>query len=194
VALTLHLVRHGRASDVDGRCIGHTDRPLSDAGRVECDALATSEGWRALPCVSSDLLRAQQTAAILTTATITTTPLLREMHFGEWEDRTWSELEAQDGARLQQWMDAWVDVRAPGGESFTDVIVRTATWLQQLQHDSDDVLLVVAHAGAIRALAVTLLGLPAAKAFALRVDHARVSSFSLTPYGASLLQWNAGTL
>lgn len=193
MALTLHLVRHGRATDVDGRCIGQTDRPLSADGIAECQALAATPGWPALRGISSDLCRASQSAALLTTDVVATTPLLREMHFGAWEDRTWSQLEAEDGDRLQAWMADWVKVRAPGGESFTDVMARARHWVETLP-PADEPLLVVAHAGIIRALAVVLLNVPAGNAFALRVDHAHVSTLSLSPHGASLVRWNSRTL
>jgi alpha-ribazole phosphatase len=188
--MILHLVRHGRASDVDGRCIGQTDRPLSDAGRAEADALARTRRVMDMPCVSSDLARARGTASLLTSAPVTEDARLREMHFGVWEDRTWSELEASDATRLQSWMQDWTTVAAPEGESFADVLARMRQWLDALDHTSGE-LLVVAHAGSIRAAAVLLLELPPLKAFSLTVDHAHVSTFSLSSHGASLLRWNS---
>jgi alpha-ribazole phosphatase len=188
--MILHFVRHGRASDVDGRCIGQTDRPLSDAGRAEADALARTRRVMDLPCISSDLARATETASHLTSALIVEDSRLREMHFGEWEDRTWADLEATDASRLQAWMQDWTTVRAPNGESFTDVILRVRAWLDACDRSSGEHV-VVAHAGSIRAAAVTLLELPPSKAFSLTVDHAHVSTFSLSSHGATLLRWNS---
>jgi alpha-ribazole phosphatase len=188
--MILHLVRHGRASDVDGRCIGQTDRPLSDAGRAQADALARTRRVMDMPCISSDLARARTTASLLTSAPVSEDARLREMSFGEWEDREWSELESNDATRLQSWMQDWTNVAAPDGESFADVIVRMRHWLASLDRTNSE-LLVVAHAGSIRAAAVVLLELPPSKAFSLTVDHAYVSTFSLSSHGATLLRWNS---
>jgi len=192
VALTLHFVRHGKAQDMDGFCIGHTDRALTDQGRDEIESLARRLDVQDIACISSDLVRASASAERLTMGHVTTEPRLREMHFGTWEGRTWAELEATDGPGVQEWMADWTNVRAPGGESFADVIVRVRSWLDSLARD-DTRLLVVAHAGSIRAAAVVLLDLPPARSFLLQIDHAQVCTFVLSSHGASLRTWNSRT-
>ncbi|HEX6037910.1 histidine phosphatase family protein, partial [Longimicrobium sp.] len=101
----------------------------------------------------------------------------------------WSELDAADGPRLRAWMNAWVETRTPDGESFADVAARVAKWAAELPGESS--IAVVAHAGSIRALLCTALGLPLEAAFRLRIDHARVSALRLQPHGAELLYLNA---
>ncbi len=186
----LDFVRHGHPVNVDGYCFGQTDRPLSEQGRDAIESLARRLDAVNQPCVSSDLLCARESAARLTYAPVSIEPRLREMHFGEWEDRTWAEIEAQDPARLQSWMTNWVSERAPGGESFTDVVARVRNWLASVPTNGSRQI-VVAHAGAIRAAAVVLLDLPPERAFGLQVDHAHVSTFSLSPDGATLRAWNS---
>ena len=189
-AMILHFVRHGRAKDVDGRCIGHTDQPLAHEGRTELKALRREFASSHAQFVSSDLRRARESAGRLTTAPVVFDPRLREMYFGSWEGKTWAELEARDGPALEEWMQDWTTIRAPDGESFSDVIVRVGSWLASVPRDGPD-LVVVAHAGSIRAAAVLLLDLPPARAFSLAVDHAHVSSFSLSSQSATLLRWNS---
>lgn len=190
MALILHFIRHGRAEDVDGLCIGHTDRPLAEAGLTEIEALARRLDTHDLPCISSDLARAHASAERLTSGAITLDPRLREMNFGEWDGRSWADLEVADGAQLNEWMSDWTTIRAPGGESFADVVARVQSWLDDLPRDEAR-LLVVAHAGSIRAAAVVLLELPPSKAFALQVDHAHVTTFSIASHGATLSAWNS---
>ena len=69
-------------------------------------------------------------------------------------------------------------------------MARVSSWLEALPNDGGDYL-VVAHAGSIRAIAVLLLEIPPSRAFSLALDHGRVSSFELSPRGASLIQWNS---
>ena len=75
---------------------------------------------------------------------------LSELGFGDWEGRPWAEIEAGDGARLREWMEAWQTARPPGGETVAELEHRVREWLGTLGSGETHVL--VAHAGAIRAL------------------------------------------
>ena len=136
MALILHFIRHGRAEHVDSVCIGHTDRPLADAGLNEIEALARRLDTHDLPCISSDLMRAHDSAERLTTGAVTLDSHLREMNFAEWDGRSWADLEVADGAQLNEWMSDWTTIRAPGRESFAGVIARVRSWLGDLPRDA----------------------------------------------------------
>jgi broad specificity phosphatase PhoE len=175
------LVRHGDVDSPPGLCLGQTDAPLSAAGFGAVQQLAatwTEPAPRFL--FTSDLRRAQQAASIFA-ARFAIEPLqdarLRELHLGEWDGKAWEQVMRSDAARYEHWSNNWVIQEAPGGESFADVIRRTGAWLSSLlasTHEADSVL-AVAHVGSIRALLCHALGLPAARAFALRVDHAHAA-------------------
>ena len=177
--MDLILVRHGDVEAAPGLCIGRTDVPLSAAGFTSIQRLAAD--WRGrVPrfLFASDLRRAQQSAQVFA-ARFATEPLadprLREVDLGEWDGRHWDEIARTDAARYRHWADNWVIQEAPRGESFADVVRRTGAWLSSLlsSTNDDDVVLAVAHAGSIRALLCHALGLPPARAFALRIGHAQ---------------------
>lgn len=199
-------MRHGVTEGADGVCMGHCDLPLAARGRPALERLAAA--WRddaragraAVPAptrlAASDLARARASAELFAEAfglAPEADPRLREMHFGVWEGRAWSEIEAEDGERLGRWMAGWAAERAPGGEAFPDVAARAAAWLDGVRRAAapDDVVLAVAHAGSIRALLCTLMGWPLADAFRVRHDHARVTALRLPSGGAELLVLNA---
>ena len=175
------LVRHGDVDAPHGLCLGQNDAPLSASGFGAVQQLAAS--WvEAAPrfLFSSDLKRAQQAASIFA-ARFAIEPLfdvrLREVNLGEWDGKRWDLVMQSDAARYAHWSNNWVIQEAPGGESFADVMRRTGAWLASLlasTHDADCVL-AVAHAGSIRALLCHALGLPAARAYALRIDHAHAA-------------------
>ncbi len=203
----LALIRHGSAEPTHGRCIGHTDVALSPAGEEAIRRLASA--WHAerattmLPSpariVASDLTRAWASAQVMAAVWGTgldAEPRLREMHFGEWENRGWTELEASDGDRLAAWMRAWVTTASPGGESFQDLIDRVASWCAEFRRAGQDSMsggtsVTVAHAGSIRALLCHLLGWPPARAFDIRVDPARITGLRLDATRSELLFLNA---
>jgi broad specificity phosphatase PhoE len=179
--MDLILVRHGDSEAAPGLCIGQTDVPLSSEGFMAIQRLAaqwTGPAPRFL--FSSDLRRAQQSAQVFA-ARFATEPLadmrLREVNLGEWDGLRWDVIAGKDAVRYRHWADNWVIQEAPGGESFTDVIRRTGSWLSALLTSTgdNDCVLTVAHAGSIRALLCHALGLPPARAFALQMGYARAS-------------------
>jgi len=165
--------------------MGHTDLPLSVAGREQLTRLG--EAWplpRPATIVASDLVRARDSASLLAAgwrgAILTTDPRLREMNFGRWDGESWDEIHRVEPAELARWGERWSDgSRAPEGEGFADVMHRVASWLEDALHDAHAhgrrEIVVVAHGGSIRALLVHALGLPCELAFRLRLDHARVT-------------------
>lgn len=128
--LHLHLVRHGQSTwNVDGRVQGQAHHPdLTDLGRTQAQAaseLLTSRVSGTVRVVSSDLVRARQTAEIIARTlgvTVMDDPDLREQALGSLEGRLTSQLTAEpvpDGTHLSE-------VRWGGGESLEDVHRRLA--------------------------------------------------------------------
>ena len=179
--MDLILVRHGDVDAAPGLCLGQTDVPLSPAGFGAVQQLAAT--WPQDPprfLFSSDLRRAHQAASVFA-AKFAIEPLsdarLREVNLGDWDGRPWEEVIRADTARYEHWVTNWVIQEAPKGESFSDVVRRTGAWLSSLlaSTQEDDVVLAVAHAGSIRAVLCHALGLPPARAFTLRIDHAHAA-------------------
>jgi alpha-ribazole phosphatase len=179
--MDLILVRHGDVDAPPGLCLGQTDKPLSAVGFGAVQQLAAT--WPQEPprfLFSSDLKRAQQAASVFA-AKFAIEPLsdarLREVNLGEWDGKPWEDVIRTDAARYEHWVGNWVIQEAPQGESFSDVIRRTGAWLSSLlaSTQEDDVVLAIAHAGSIRAVLCHALGLPPARAYALRIDHAHAA-------------------
>jgi alpha-ribazole phosphatase len=200
VPARLFLVRHGEADDASGRAVGHTDLPLSAAGTAAVRNLADSvhEVWGA-GLVTSDLVRARDTAMLLAPVLgisheqVTLEPRLREIHFGAWDGRRWDDIQQHDAARLDAWMSAWHERDTPDGEGYRHVQARVAEWVHTLRGRATNIV-VVAHAGSIRALLAHLLGISASQSFQMRLDYARVTAVALrshgTAHGAELLYHN----
>ncbi len=193
----VYLVRHGEAEGAAGRAIGHTDLPLSLAGIEASRALgATAHDMPRATVVTSPLLRARATADLVAAGMgvasddIVLEPRLREMHFGEWDGRRWDDIQREDTARCEAFMAAWTECRTPGGEGYPDLLARVEAWVASQDGRSGD-LVVVAHAGSIRALLSHWLKLAVRTTFQFRLDHAHVTSLSVGAHGAELLYLNA---
>ncbi|MBL0937991.1 MAG: histidine phosphatase family protein [Gemmatimonadaceae bacterium] len=182
--LQLILVRHAEADGASGRCIGHTDLPLSEAGRASLEMLCSSKGEfaQALAArvqdtvlLSSDLIRARETAARIGTTfniPVSRDARLREMSFGAWDGATWQHLEATDGERLGAWMEQWQTAAPPEGESVADVLQRVDAVLAELRRLPQGLVIVVAHAGWIRLALCRMRDISSDRMFDLEVPYA----------------------
>ena len=117
------LLRHGEtAGNAMKRYIGATDEPLSTAGREA--ALAVPPDRTVGAVFVSPLLRARETASLLFPAARQyIVPDLREMDFGVFENRSYTEME--DDADYRAWVQSGCTLPCPRGESMESFSLRT---------------------------------------------------------------------
>ncbi len=204
--IELELIRHTRTAAAPGLCYGHTDVPLADSfpdeAQLVIDRLAArsqspTEASETV-LLSSPLSRCRRLADCVAaswngSAPNTAQPIqpelderLQELDFGEWDGRTWSDIDAADRERSRQWMNSCVNTRWPGGESYAELAERTVqamgdafARLAAHPNTTPTQMLVIAHAGPIRALLAHLLDLPLENSFRLQVDYGRSSRIRL---------------
>lgn len=140
---------------------GHLDIPLDDVGRAEARAVAPSVRLLAPGAVvSSDLLRARETAEIIGLP-FGVDPRLREVDLGAWQGLTLYDVRARFPAEYAAWR-AGEDVRRGGGETYAELAARAVpALLEALDAASEDSVLAVLHGGTARAATARLLDLPA---------------------------------
>lgn len=101
---------------------------------------------------SSDLIRASATADALAASRtrLPPDPALREIHFGDWDGRHWSDIAETDPDLSRLFWEQPGPHRAPGGESWNDAAARATAAADQLAtaHPGRD-LIIVAHFGII---------------------------------------------
>ena len=178
------LVRHG-PTHAKGM-IGWTDlaADLSDsAALARLSAHLPTEA----PVISSDLARAVATAdALRPRPRLAHDPALREIQFGAWERRAFTEVEAESPALIRAFWDTPGETRPPGGESWNDLTARSWAALDRLQGSAADVI-VVAHFGPILAALQRAAGLTALQVFAHRIDNLSVTCLTLAPPEVSVI-------
>ncbi len=164
---TLWLVRHGESTWNDlGLIQGHAEGPvLTEKGHAQSlEAAHLLHGTRVQAVYASDLVRAQQTAAVISAVLelpVQTHPALRERCFGVLEGQPFAALDSlHSGIRDDRVIDA--SARPIGGESLDDLHARAGTfmkWLEDEPFGGGDVV-VVTHGGTIRALRAYCAGVP----------------------------------
>ena len=165
----LHLLRHGEVESFGERVVrGQLDAALSSEGERQHARLAS---WfaRNEPGVAhlytSDLRRCRSLAERLGPKiglTPVVDPRLREMSMGEWQGRTWADVNAEDAERVHAYWDDYTRVRPPGGESLLDLSARVVDWWNAVFEDvRGQRVAIVTHIGVIRVLTYHLMGIPA---------------------------------
>lgn len=139
----LYLIRHlPTLGNKERKYIGWTDEPILESATCNW---SLSEAPKHV--YSSDLRRAKQSAArYFPQASIETAASWRECNFGEFEGKTYAELEKDMDYR--QWIDDPYAFAPRGGESLTDLEIRVVAAVKQLPNKA----VVVTHGGPIRAV------------------------------------------
>jgi len=125
------------------------------------------------PAFTSDLRRTVESAEILRPASMTPLPELRELDFGAWEGKRYADTGCQDPEALRA-----PDFRFPGGEGLTELLARVQAGWRRILAATDDLqvsqVLIVAHAGSLAALTLTLRSLPREQFWDLQLPYAGV--------------------
>ena len=168
----LWMVRHGPTHAKS--MVGWSDIPadLSDTA-----AIARLRAFLpSAPVVSSDLIRASATAdTLLPNVRLPHDKNLREINFGDWELRTFNDVEADGPERIRAYWEKPGDVAPPNGESWNAVRQRVDGAIDRyLDHGHQD-LIVVAHFGVILTQVQRALAISAYEAFSHRIENLSVT-------------------
>jgi alpha-ribazole phosphatase len=71
------------------------------------------------------------------------------MNFGNWELQPWNNISQEE---IQPWMDNFVTVSVPNGESFEDLHERVGEFYSELLQKKEDKIILICHAGSIRSI------------------------------------------
>lgn len=190
------LVRHAPVIGVEGKIYGSDDVPcdVSDAPSFKNLAarLPGDAHW-----ITSHLGRARLTAQTIRDAGLETPdPLIDrrfgEQCFGDWQGRSWSEMEGLDPETYHAFWRDPVRNRTPGGESFADQIQRVGEAIEEytVRHAGRDIVC-VSHGGTIRAALSHALGLDPKAGMAISVHTLSMTVMEHVPDG--LLRGRGGS-
>lgn len=164
--MKLWLVRHARPLIDPGVCYGATDIPAyAQATAVQAHQLAEVLP-AGVPVYCSPLRRCESLALALCglrpDLTYESDARLREMDFGTWEGRPWSDIPKNE---FDHWMGDFGQHRVGGGENVDSLVARVALALQHSRERAaaaDDVAqgsaVWITHAGVIRAVTLLIQG------------------------------------
>lgn len=145
----LALLRHGHTHwNRAGRIQGRSDIPLDDDARSELAGYRLPDPWATADIWSSPLLRASETARIVSGRAPKTSDALTEMNWGDWEGLRGVDLIADETSGYRHIEDWNWDFRPPHGESPAEVWIRLRPWVSGLRQDT----VAVCHIGIMRVI------------------------------------------
>jgi phosphoserine phosphatase len=191
------LVRHGHVEGIEpARFRGRRDVDLSDLGMRQAQATARriAQQWRPSSIYSSPLRRCLQTSAAIASAlglSITVLDDLNDLHYGEWEWRTYEEVRARGTALFDCWFAAPHLVRFPNGESLQDLVARASNVLRLIRdRHGQETVVVVGHSSGNRALLLQTLDQPLSAYWRLAQDPCAVSEIEILDHTTTVHRFN----
>ncbi len=190
-ATTLDLVRHGEIATPGLLCAG-ADEPLSVKGLAQMQLLKQGMKWDLI--VSSPYTRCYDFASGLANhlkIQHIADDNWREIDFGSWTNVQRDTIWESDRQRLLQLWSQPLEFSAPGGERMTEFVSRVQAAFNQLLkvHQGKSILLLT-HAGVIRAILASALDIDYKNTQKFSIQHAKINRLRAYPDGEfSLLNW-----
>lgn len=202
----LIFIRHGQTqANADGRWQGWSDYPLTPLGQTQAQAVA--QRLASIPddfiaLYTSPLLRARQTAQAISNALgldATTVESLKEIDFGELNNISLEEMEAQHPNLFTRWQDkSDMEFQWPGGEQRGKFFARAAAACDLIlsNHSNSSKqhsVIVVAHGGTLRACLAHLLPDQFGRWWTYSLDNAGLTRVQIDENEARLIVLNDTT-
>jgi len=185
----IDLIRHGEPEG--GRAYrGHNiDDPLSEKGwRQMWAAVGEQVPWSHI--ISSPLIRCRHFAEMLAekySLPISIDDRFKEVGFGSWEGRTPDQIKADNIDEYTAFYKDPVNARPPGAEDLGDFISRVSSAYDEVSKKfSGQRILVVSHAGVIRAVIAHTLQAPSLSMYRIKVHNAGITRIRHTEQGEML--------
>jgi broad specificity phosphatase PhoE len=189
MTIQLYIFRHGPTSASPASFIGSTDAGLSGHGLERLTGvipyLTDIDCWYASP-----MRRTRQTVEELrergcSIQDIVYDNRLREIDFGRWEQKTFSEIAAADPVLVLSWKD-YENFTFPQGEAVHDFIRRVQEMLNLFTELNKDRIGIMTHGGVIRTMICLALGIPARDYLLFDVQPASLTLLELYDQGGVL--------
>lgn len=178
----IDVLRHGEP--VGGRMYrGHIDHPLSEKGWAEMwTAVEGRDDWQAI--AYSPLLRCAEFATQLSeklSIPHVADDRLKEIGFGDWEGKRGDEIRAEDADAFKRFYTDPVNNQPDGAERLRSFYLRvSAAWDEQAARDDIERLLIIAHAGVIRAIVTHVMKAPLLSMYRMQIPSAALVSIQFS--------------
>ncbi|TGM98175.1 histidine phosphatase family protein [Leptospira yasudae] len=192
---TLYLIRNADIGiDYRFKYVGRLDPPLSAQGISDAQSLGNycketfhSSNEQVYLSPSKRSLQTWKEMGLESSSEPIVIPALQEIHFGNWEGKSFTELEQIDPEGLIRWAAEPSLFSFPSGESFKTFVDRIDFLSSFLKESSAQKIILVSHGGLISTLICLLLKIHPSSYLHFQVKSASVSSMEIFSNGTALL-------
>jgi probable phosphoglycerate mutase len=193
------LTRHGHVDGIDPpRFRGRAELPLTARGKAQAAAVAAeiAQNWKPVAVYTSPMGRCVETGRAIAQACGVTAAVLddlNDLHYGEWQWRTYEDARVNSPALFAAWMATPHLVRFPGGESLQDIVLRSANALRivlERHPGTDECVVMVGHDTINRALLLQLVDQPISAYWRIKQTPCCLNEIDIVPGQVSVLAVN----
>lgn len=186
------FIRHGDIGRKN-QYIGKTDLPLSSLGKKQVEnLLPLLVDLKITTVYCSPFLRCRQSYDCLKLSVPPQlTKEIREVDFGDWEEKTFSEISAESPGLIEKWATMEGNFTFPEGENLTSFHSRIISFVEtKLKNHTEEIVLIITHGGVIRHLVCYLLGLSFNDYLKFKIDYGSLTVIDLFESGGVLESLN----
>ncbi|WP_079240929.1 alpha-ribazole phosphatase family protein [Chryseobacterium indologenes] len=166
--MEIHLIRHTAVDNPENLCYGFAEMPLRKDFTEDFKTLDIDKDYDVI--ISSPSQRCRLLADFFK-LDYQIDERLREMNFGSWEMKKWTDIPEEE---INPWYQDFVIVKASGGESLLEMQNRVLSfWNEFIQRKDLEKALIVTHAGVIRLILQAVLQFPLENMFAVQIDYGK---------------------
>lgn len=160
--MEIYLIRHTTPKVEKGICYGQADLDITETFLEEVEAIKPHLPSEEIKVYSSPLQRCKKLAdALFEGLNIDIHDDLMELNCGQWELLPWNDIPKEE---IQPWMDDFVNVRVPQGESYVDLHNRVVNRFNKIVEKQESAV-IVAHGGVLRSILSHITSTPLKESF-----------------------------
>jgi len=160
--MEIYLIRHTTPLVEKGICYGQTDLDITESFEEEVDMIRPHIPNNNIKVYSSPLQRCKKLASALYHPDLVECHSdLMELNCGDWEMQKWDDIPK---AEIQPWMDDFVNVTVPNGESYVTLHQRVVNQFELIKNKGESAV-IVAHGGVLRSILSHITATPLKESF-----------------------------
>ena len=166
--MEIHLIRHTAVENPENLCYGFAEMPLRKEYPEDFKTLEIDDDYDMI--ISSPSERCRFLADYFK-FDYQTDERLREMNFGNWEMKKWTDIPEEE---INPWYKDFVNIKASGGENLLEMQTRVLNfWNELIQKKDIHKVLIATHAGVIRLILQAVLQFPLENMFNIQIDYGK---------------------
>jgi len=169
--MEIYLVRHTTPNIEKGICYGQSDIGITATFSTEVTEIKKQIPTDQISAVYCSPLQRCKILAKTFDIPIIYDKRLKEIDFGDWELKGWDDIPS---SQLDPWMKDFVYTQIPNGESYIQLQQRVLECYNSLDHTSEERIVIVTHAGPMRALLSYIRNIELKDSFAIKISYGEV--------------------